>query len=428
MNVEEILGEILDRAEKLNEYWDDNKISQKKIRKDVEFNFFKNKKSQFSTRFAYFYAFQIRTKKRYNNIFKALFRYFAWKKDTKLLSKMKTFLDYQDNSNTELILKKEVQKFFNGENRFGRDGNNKDGKNLKNDKKNLNIGQKNQLPNQKNEQTKNLDETNKNDLGYEDEKQEDRKTVTKDAKFEPNINDKNPESLSDKGVAENAIETEFAERDLQTREHLEVSRDDLTNFETNTAQHKPTYIDQMQKVTPLGSKSNNEPTHSAIESERANPQGVSAQSTTKQEMRTAVYSGKMENNRTTANNVANKTQNVNVEIAKNAEQKLDTREKFVITQNDKNPEPADIPLIERHDNDPDSLADQMEALTEQNIQDIKSVVEQHMEEQSRQAIEQGDFDKMSINLQKAYGVEHSERSSVQVNKSANVPNVGAPKK
>lgn len=416
MNVEQMLGDILDNAEKLNKYWNDNKISPKKIRKDVEFNYFKNKQSQFSTRFTYFYAFESRMKNRYSNVFKVIFRYFAWKKDTKLLSKMKLFLHYPDSSHAKMIIEIEIEKFLNGEDCFGSNSDKKNGKNLKNSKFKQNGKQTNASSHKDEKLLKNMDSINKNDLGHEDVQPDDEKLSKKDDKFEPNINDKNPESLPDKDILANGMETVFTEQDLQTREHLEISKDSLTNFEFKSSPQKHIFMDIPQQQFA---------TSKNIDNIVSTP--ISTSHNTQIQQNISTETGAINNKMTfTESNkpvqptiVAPKeqTQNIRTELIKNEQQNMNGQSKFVITTGDKNPESLpDLSFFEQQKEQ--DLAREVE----QNIEAFKQQKEHDLEVQSEQVIQNKEFEKLSLNLQEAYKVDSVEKSSsVRVSEVRHAP-------
>lgn len=403
--------QIVVDAKKLSDYWNQNKISSKKVRKDVEFNFFKNKKSQFSTRFVYFYALDNRIKQKYSNIFKRFFRHSAWKKDTHLLSRMKTFLSYPNSADAEQIVIDELQNFLNGEDCF--DSNNKrNGKHLKNGRFKQDGKQKNQTVSKNNKiDVKNL-KNNLNDLGYEQDEAE-NDSPEKDSVFEPNINDKNPEPLMDETELEFVTEHD-AEKDevQQTREHLEIEKESLTAF-NNSKQN--VFEVKTPELNPAKIVENNSPAPAVNEKVETKMQNISAPPSAQQDRKITPLSSTSTNSQERINITINQAKNTLQEQIKDTTQNINDKAKFFMTTNDKNPEslPDESFFRQQNHDDQDSsiIRDEIAKLSEQDIQDIKRVEEQQLEQQSQQAIQNREIEHLSINLQQAYKVSSVERSS-----------------
>lgn len=132
MEIEEIYGAIFDKAKDIQSGWQRNKYSSKKIRNEIKFNFFRNKKVDFIEKMANFYAFYCRFCARYNNVFKIFFRYFSWKKDSKLLGKIKQFLKCPDQQEAREIILLAAQRWAGGDDLFDVAADNKNGVTLQN--------------------------------------------------------------------------------------------------------------------------------------------------------------------------------------------------------------------------------------------------------------------------------------------------------
>lgn len=228
----EMFNKILNLTASISESWKTNNLSSKKVRKQVENNFFHNNNADFASKFAYFYALDTRINTRYNNFLKILFRFFSWKKETKLLLKIKRFLNCFDSINSKTIILQKIDNFLSGENCFDA-GENTNGKQHKQKIRNkIKPKQNKNLDNKIQAIAKNDDITNEKDEPKSKEK------------AEQNLNENDAELLDkeDKGISEKlnilddksfALNNAVKQTDVSfinktsVREKIEIPKQDL---------------------------------------------------------------------------------------------------------------------------------------------------------------------------------------------------------
>lgn len=231
MSSDELFDEIIKQTEKINSIWQENNYSSKKIRKNVENNFFHNKKVNFIDKFAYFYALNNRINERYNNFLKILFNFFSWKKERKLLAKIKQFLNYPECTNSRLIILQKCENYINGEDCFESNNNSAGGRKL----------QSKQQENALNKNTKHL-ETNLLKQEMRVDEQENAFSKAPHETKQENIMDKNIENERNINEAdfhylnqsplnnETKIENNVPEiKDNSSREKIEITKEELLN-------------------------------------------------------------------------------------------------------------------------------------------------------------------------------------------------------
>lgn len=93
--------------------WKKERISSRRIVKEVQGAIAKSARSAES--FAYFLALQRRVDERYDSLLKTFFRFFAWKRETALLSEIRSRLKLPQDMRVERAIKAEAERRENGE-------------------------------------------------------------------------------------------------------------------------------------------------------------------------------------------------------------------------------------------------------------------------------------------------------------------------
>lgn len=401
MNIQEMYDEIFLTATKINDFWANKKFSSKAIRKEVIYSFFYDKKANFYTKLAYFFALDNRIKERYNNILKIIFRYFAWRQEKKLLSKIKAYLKCPDSLDAKTIILKKSQDKLNGEDCFGSNGKLDGGRSLHNKmqkEQSLSVTQNTQdLKTDVDIQKVNVDEE---EQVLDDEKSEiskDRKTLDRTIEYEkPNDYalqknipkydakldaDKSHESLS---IREN-IEVEVPKSDLIKLGGLAMPQKDnscesakLEKIESALQQLTPTLCDKINNTPEKQEKifaDNKAKENDFVYYDKAQKNLLD---------KPAIQ----EHNRTTKDEfLANDYTAKSSEHAQSYE--ISERQKSIIA------------------------SEEISKISEKDMQAIKDIMQQELDNQMRIAEEKGEVYKMPLSIQEAIEHKPTEKSPVQ---------------
>lgn len=417
MNIEEMFDEISKRATEINKYWKENRVSSKKIRKEIEYNFFHNKTADFYLRFAHFYALENRIDERYNGFLKTLFRFFSWKNETKLLSKIKRFLKYPDHLDAKSIIIEKCDDMANEKTYLKKNSENKDG--LKVDKKIqdeiIKHGEtikENAFENEK--FVSDLkEETHGEILQKKDENKDSyvqgediivldevKATTDKDTEKQSQFYNINQEQLTNKQELGNKgkIDVKNNKDFFETREKIEISKDDLLNT-------KPS-VHNSEKTTKEIKVANN--SFSQIQENASKNNEIFA---------------KNENNN--ADNIKNKDnfipqyEHLKSDINfNNTLHNLDEKKESINVNYNKlsqNNEINNYKISEQQKSE--IIAEEISKLSEQELQSIKNFMQEEMDKQMKIAEEKGDIYKMPISIKEVIDSKTSEKSEVQSNKS-----------
>lgn len=264
MSGDELYGEILNRSEKIYFEWRENKTSSRKIRRKVESVIFKNERCSFCEKFAYFHALEIRIDEKYSSFWKKLFRYFSWKKELKLLEKIKKHIKCERKSSSRSIILQKIDDFANGENCFESANKNSDGIKVHGRPKENQIEkrktkeEKNQNGEMKEVEPKNKESFEKQDDFVQETKTEKKKDKTKGSD-KMVFHDINQEPVENKIVErENGVLPET------TREKIVVPKQDLNRAEKIFKNEKIAIAEQEAKEKNVISKQTAEQTGNVL--------------------------------------------------------------------------------------------------------------------------------------------------------------------
>lgn len=229
--------------------WQRENTSSKKIVNQIYYDFFANKKIDDNTKLAYIYALNFRIKKRYNTFLKRFFRYFSYKKETELFSKLKVIFKNDNDVINELFMQsgsvnisggtssgkngedkkdkeKEVEKVQNKEEE-------KDELQINNENKNLEKEEEKEIEIDKKQEKIKENKKEIKDKNIAKEKIKENKLQQKNEKIEKNekINSKIPNEKS-----EQKIQNNFAQKESDFRVPINI---DIT--ETKTAKSVKTF-------------------------------------------------------------------------------------------------------------------------------------------------------------------------------------------
>lgn len=404
MNVDELFDEIIKQTEKINIIWKDNNYSSKKVRKDVENNFFHNKNCDFVNKFAFFYALNNRINEKYNNFLKILFRFFSWKKEKKLLAKIKQFLNYPNFANSKLIILQKCENFLKGEDCFESD-NNENGLKIQAKKQENIITKKDrEIKLEKvNEDVKNLKEEENVEI-QKDGKQKEADANIKDKEI--SIKSKQPikhietkKQIGKLNVCENIDNNK-----LNTREKIEISKEDLLKFNKHSNLVKPLNL----KVGEAKVEINLNPNSKNFQ--MANDGAIESELTCAKDLKNTdadyIYYAQPQN----------ELVNTNIEIKpKDFEKNIDEFNKNITDSRFVKNNLQSYQQQER-----EMIESEISKISKQDIQIIKDFMQEEINRQMDIAEKNGDVCKMPLSIKEAIEQKGAEKSQV-INNNHNNP-------
>lgn len=423
MSVEDIFDEIFKKAEYINDCWNNNGVSSKGVRKETEYNFFHNKNIKFADKCAYFYALENRIKQRYNGIFKILFRYFSWKKETKLLGRIKQFFSFPDNSDAKRIILEKSEEFLNGQDCFG-GNNNKNGLKLQSTEQENKQEKEQENKQEKSEEKtddgkeKNSDEIKKDfkDKTVADNKQgaeKDNATNLKQADANPTKTDTNGSPLNENEktfnekpteTAKKTDQTDLLKQNVATREKLEIPKSDLLNF-------------SKVKTTKFAENLKKENSENKINSKQFADNNAMQKNNDFVLLQENFSQTKKQDDFIPQYELLNKS-NTNSDI--NSKQVNFIRTEDAIKGNyDKNSLSDSVKnyqISERQKNE--IIGAEISKISEEDLQSIKDFMQEEINRQMDVAEERGEVYKMPISIKEVIPPESSEKSQAQVNDNA----------
>lgn len=419
MDIEEIYKEIFNKTTKLNNCWNGDSIPSRKIRREIEYNFFHNDKIDFINKFAYFYALDNRIKARYNNILKILLRYFSWERETKLLSKIKQFLNCFDYEDTKSIILKKSEDFVNGKNCF--EDNSSNGQGLKShgnvqDKQNkqdseiLKDDEQTQIDKQienntLNEEITNVDDNDKNvDKSKQDLEFKDKNFAVIENKAEEVLNGLETKKQDKNLQKDFMLKNNSIKQDNVTREKIEIPKNDLlytkninsTSINENIGNNKQEIKENLNQSDNIQTK----------DSDTIAKQEDIFVDNKEQEDKTIFYEQLQ-------NNIINKS--------------LDNKQNDFVKTNDSinnySDKNSQIEIVDKYKNyqqqENEIAGEEISKISEKDMQLIKDIMQEEINKQMDIAEEKGDVYKMPISIKEVINSKTFEKSEVQVNKTHN---------
>lgn len=408
MSIEKMFDEILDKSIMILDFWADYKVSSKNIRKEIEYSFFHNENMDFANKLAYFYALDQRIKYRYDSFFKILFRFFSWKKETKLLTIMKMFLKCPDSSDSKSIILKKSEDFLNGEDCFDSNKNKRNGlkpKNREQEKKLTKLTKEIQQNDFKELERKVETEEKKNeDFVLEEKELEKTETQAEKATNADEYVNINQEPLKDE--FETKKNNQQIVQEKVTRERFEVPKEDLQKFEKQPL---------TQNKIILKTENVKEKTAKNIVFESQTAQKDENNNILKSE-NLILDSTKKQNDFIPQYEQLSKTQDAGV---------LEKRSEILRTEdavkNYRNPnlqsENLSNKTYEQQKNE--IVGEEISKFSEKDIQSIKEVLQEEMNKQMNIAEEKGEIFKMPLSIKEVIDQKPIEKSQAQTAKSQN---------
>lgn len=407
MVIEEMLDDIFRETADITNYWKENSFSSKKIRKEVEYNFFRNEKIEISKKFAYFYGLDKRIREKYSNILKILIKYFPWKNESKLLSKIKKFLKCPDFTDVKSIILKKSEDIINGENCFINNSNNKNGLTLQSNLKDKIVKQKDKVIESeilnKENNVKNVKDIKANrlmqDSGLDDMHLEFKDEKVKTVAYDQNFYNLNQEQFNN-DVVENDI---IVNNEMNTREKIEIPKDELFHFDDIDVPKR----NQNIKVDAIEQKINQKQVieKTSIKNNEINEKKDNifiVDNNRKQDNKIAYYDqqqNSISNNLDTVKKpqtFARKEENLNNYYNKTNQNNVNN---YKITEQQRGK----------------IAGEEIAKISEKDMQAIKDVMQEEMNRQMKIAEERGEVYKLPISIKEIIDPKVSEKSEVQIN-------------
>lgn len=421
MNTEELFNEINKKAIELNKQWKENKLSSRKIRKQVEFNIFCNRELDFVIKISNFYALDNRVKERYNSFIKTLLLYFSWKKETQLLSKIKRFIKCPNNFNIQSIITQKIENFVSGENCFDNDMNKKNGTQLKNNKHDKTLNKKIKQNTIENKDEKQIEINKLNKIAKEAQNAEmDRikreigvEGISFDAiNKDKIIIDKTPnynENFDNLQIENSRSDALFTTYNMSTRERIEIPQCELLNFEKQITQK------DIQKFSNNDAKIVK---NFALEQNKYIKQTADSFNHTKNCETTKTDNeridiGKKQEKNINYDNMYDKVQKANSNNMRNNQEKTNNDNLNNYNKKLTNAINSDNKGYEQQKRE--IAGEEIAKMSEKDLQSIKNYMQEELNKQMRIAEEKGEVYKMPLSIKEVIDSKPSEKSEVQTN-------------
>lgn len=411
MNVGEIFDEVFIKTTKINNCWRENSVSSKKIRKETEYNFFYNKEIDFISKFAYFYALENRIKEKYNSIFKIIFRFFSWKKETNLLSKIKKFLKTPEFLDAKSIILQKSEDKINGKDCF--DENNNSVENLQNK-----IQEKKDIKKDKQIETK-VSSKIDNEINNEQIEEKDEDTEIEDVNLKTtesgneeisskqNLEINSQEQSKNETLKENSNlggkDKVSTNKNVATREKIEISKDDLLNFKNE--KKKISNKNESSDLSKIETNKNQNELELSINSDII-IDDIFLKNHKQHDSKTLPY--------------YQPSQNLDdINFAQN-QNHFSKKENDLIHNFNQSPKKSNFSDYNVSNQQINKIAsDEISKISEKDMQAIKDYMQEELNRQMIIAEEKGEIYKMPLSIKEVIDSKSSEKSEVQINREHN---------